>query len=83
LRVAGQGLLEWYQQQAAALEGGPSPLVVEDPPELVELVAPPKFAGSSTYMSRRGHRYGLENGRIRARAADIEDLRVLGFVYSE
>ncbi|HEY4012778.1 MAG TPA: hypothetical protein VGM06_05550 [Polyangiaceae bacterium] len=80
-RVAGQGLLEWYMASAAALEGGPSPLVVEDPPELVEMTVPPKMVGSSTYMARSGNRYGIEHGRIRAKASDIQDLRFLGFQF--
>jgi hypothetical protein len=82
-RVRGLGLLRWYEREAAMLTGGPSPIVVaEAPEELIELVAPPRIASASTFSDISGKSYMLENGRIRARLRDIEDLRLLGFQHT-
>jgi phage terminase large subunit-like protein len=76
-RMPGQGLSDWTQQQAERLLTAAVPQIGV---ELVELVAPPHFAG--TFFSRLGAVYQIEGGRVLAKPQDVDDLTSSGFVRS-
>lgn len=78
-RVAGIGLLEYYQQVVAEERGGPSPLIIEDT-EMIEMIATGRVAGCSHVSSRLGTNYPIEGGRILAKPSDVTDLQLLGFI---
>jgi hypothetical protein len=80
-RSPGQGLLDYYQQQAASLGVVASAEMVPEAEPTAEtiLLAPPHIAQNSTFYSRDGAVYQVEAGRVRAKAADVEDLCSSGF----
>jgi phage terminase large subunit-like protein len=80
-RMPGQGLLTWMAEEAAKAS---APKAATASPEVanleyVELLAPPHIAPNSTFYSREGAVYQVEAGRVRAKAADVEDLCSSGF----
>jgi predicted phage terminase large subunit-like protein len=84
-RVSGEGLLDWYAQEAAKVANSASPAKpqakphAEAPSDLTVLLAPSHVAPNSTFYSMCGAVYQVEAGRLLAKPSDVEDLRVSGF----
>lgn len=81
-RAPGQGLLDWYMQKAAeqALIGHNGPHIEGPKPDdgtREELLAPAGMCGA--VYSRSGSVYQIDDGRVRAKPDDADDLIAIGF----